>query len=86
MNSRSAAETVSQRLSHLSPELTIGVHHGSLAAETRREMENALRAGELHALICTSSLELGIDIGTIRRVHQIQSPSCLLYTSDAADE
>ena len=74
VNSRSAAETVSQRLSHLSPELTIGVHHGSLAAETRREMENALRAGELHALICTSSLELGIDIGTIRRVHQIQSP------------
>ena len=74
VNSRSAAETVAQRLSNLSPELTVGVHHGSLAAETRREMENALRAGELHALICTSSLELGIDIGTIRRVHQIQSP------------
>ena len=74
VNSRSAAETVAQRLSRLSPELTIGVHHGSLAAETRREMENSLRAGNLHALICTSSLELGIDIGTIRRVHQIQSP------------
>ena len=74
VNSRSAAETVAQRLSHLSPELTIGVHHGSLAAETRQDMENALREGDLHALICTSSLELGIDIGTIRRVHQIQSP------------
>ena len=50
------------------------MHHGSLAAETRKEMENSLRAGDLNALICTSSLELGIDIGTIRRVHQIQSP------------
>jgi ATP-dependent Lhr-like helicase len=74
VNSRSAAETVAQRLSAIVPEIEVGVHHGSLAAETRREMEEALRAGELHGLICTSSLELGIDIGTIRRVHQLNSP------------
>jgi ATP-dependent Lhr-like helicase len=74
VNSGSTAETVAQRLATLVPEIEVGVHHGSLAAETRRGMENALRAGELHGLICTSSLELGIDIGSIRRVHQLQSP------------
>ena len=60
-------------MASLVPEIKVGVHHGSLA-ETRRDMEDALRAGELHGLICTSSLELGIDIGSIRRVHQLQSP------------
>jgi len=74
VNSRSIAETTAQRLSTLCPELDIGVHHGSLAAETRREMEDALREGKLHGIICTSSLELGIDIGSIERVHQLQSP------------
>ena len=51
VNSRSAAETVAQRLSSIVPEIKVGVHHGSLAAETRQEMEEALRAGELHGLI-----------------------------------
>ena len=74
VNSRNTAETVSQRLMRLSPELNIGIHHGSLAAETRREVEESLRNGELHGLICTSSLELGIDIGSIKKVHQLQSP------------
>ncbi|MDP6885364.1 MAG: DEAD/DEAH box helicase [Candidatus Thalassarchaeaceae archaeon] len=74
VNSRSSAETVAQRLSAIVPEIEVGVHHGSLAAETRREMEEALRAGKIHGLICTSSLELGIDIGAIRRVHQLNSP------------
>lgn len=74
VNSRNAAETVAQRLSKLDSNLNIGVHHGSLAAETRHEMEAALQDGALHALVCTSSLELGIDIGTIKQVHQIQSP------------
>ena len=74
VNSRSAAETVAQRLSAIVPEIKIGVHHGSLAAETRRNMEDNLRKGELNGIICTSSLELGIDIGSIKRVHQLQSP------------
>ncbi|MFL2971142.1 MAG: DEAD/DEAH box helicase [Candidatus Thalassarchaeaceae archaeon] len=77
VNSRSTAETVAQRLASIVPEIQVGVHHGSLAAETRREMEEALRAGELHGLICTSSLELGIDIGSIRRVHQLNSPKAV---------
>lgn len=74
VNSRNAAETVSQRIAKLDPELNIGVHHGSLATETREEMESKLQKGELHGLVCTSSLELGIDVGSIRQVHQIQSP------------
>ena len=74
VNSRNAAESVSQRLRGINPDLKLGVHHGSLAAETRVEMEESLRNGDLHAIVCTSSLELGIDIGSIKRVHQIQSP------------
>ena len=74
VNSRSAAETVSQRLTSIAPEIKIGVHHGSLASETRKEMEDKLRSGDLHGIICTSSLELGIDIGSIKKVHQLQSP------------
>ena len=74
VNSRSTAETVAQRLASIVPELNLGVHHGSLAADTRRDMEESLRKGEFHGLICTSSLELGIDIGSIKRVHQLNSP------------
>ncbi len=74
VNSRSTAESVAQRLATIVPEINVGVHHGSLAAQTRTQMEDALRAGEVHGLICTSSLELGIDIGAIRRVHQLNSP------------
>ena len=74
VNSRNAAETVAQRLQSMAPQLNIGVHHGSLAAETRQEMEANIRNGALHALICTSSLELGIDVGSIRKIVQLESP------------
>ncbi len=74
VNSRNAAETVAHRLSMLDSGLDIGVHHGSLSAEMRGEMEQRLQAGDLHALVCTSSLELGIDVGAVNQVHQIQSP------------
>mgnify|MGYP002819597267 FL=1 len=74
VNSRSNAETVAQRMSMISPEIKIGVHHGSLAAETRRQTEDDLKNGNIDAMICTSSLELGIDVGSIKAVHQLQSP------------
>lgn len=74
VNSRNTAETVAQRVQTLAPELNIGVHHGSLAAETRQEMEDDIRSGKLHGLVCTSSLELGIDVGSIRRIIQLKSP------------
>lgn len=74
VNSRNDAETISDRLRKMAPDIEIGVHHGSLASETRIEMENSLRNGELSGLVCTSSLELGIDIGIINRIIQIKSP------------
>ncbi len=74
VNSRNSAETVAMRMRSIDPNLEIGVHHGSLASETRMAMENQLQNGELDAMICTSSMELGIDVGSIKRVHQIESP------------
>ncbi|MAJ01379.1 MAG: hypothetical protein CMA10_03120 [Euryarchaeota archaeon] len=74
VNSRSEAETLSTRLQAMAPELNIGVHHGSLAAETRQQMEDELRDGTLSGLVCTSSLELGIDVGSVRRIVQLHSP------------
>ncbi len=74
VNSRNAAETVAQRMEAICPELRIGVHHGSLAAATRQQMEDDLRNRELDGLVCTSSLELGIDVGSIAYVIQIRSP------------
>jgi ATP-dependent Lhr-like helicase len=74
VNSRNAAESVASRLASFDNTLEIGIHHGSLSSELREEMENRLHAGELDALVCTSSLELGIDVGSIRHVHQVQSP------------
>ena len=74
VNSRNSAETVSQRLTAIAPDLLIGVHHGSLAKETRTKMENDLREGKLQGLVCTSSLELGIDVGTVNHIVQIRSP------------
>jgi ATP-dependent Lhr-like helicase len=74
VNSRNSAETVSQRLQSIAPELKIGVHHGSLAAETRAKMEDDLREKKLQGLVCTSSLELGIDVGSLKHIVQIRSP------------
>ena len=74
VNSRNSAETVSQRLQSIAPDLKIGVHHGSLARETRQQMEDDLRIGSLQGLVCTSSLELGIDVGSVNHVVQIRSP------------
>ena len=52
----------------------IALHHGSLDPETRSWVEDGLRAGKLRAVVCTSSLDLGVDFSPVDRVLQIGSP------------
>jgi ATP-dependent Lhr-like helicase len=73
-NSRALCERMSQRLNELAGEPIARAHHGSLAHAKRREIEEQLKAGELRALVATSSLELGIDMGAVDLVLLVESP------------
>ncbi|MDP9467510.1 MAG: DEAD/DEAH box helicase, partial [Chloroflexota bacterium] len=74
VNSRRLAERLASRLNELAGEELVRAHHGSIAREQRLEIEEELKAGRLPALVATSSLELGIDMGAIDLVIQIESP------------
>jgi ATP-dependent Lhr-like helicase len=72
--SRRAAERLARNLNDRLPEGAVAAHHGSLSRRARLEAEDRLKRGELRALVATSSLELGIDVGAIDLVVQLQSP------------
>ena len=74
-NTRSLAELIFQDLWAVNDKsLPIGIHHGSLALEARRRVENAMASGKLRALVATSSLDLGVDWGDIDLVVQMGAP------------
>jgi len=75
-NTRSQSEIWFQRLLEAKPELagTIALHHGSLSKEIRRWVEQSLHEGKLKAVVCTSSLDLGVDFAPVEAVVQVGSP------------
>jgi ATP-dependent helicase Lhr and Lhr-like helicase len=72
--SRRSAERLARDLNDRIVDGRVAAHHGSLSRRARLEAENRLKAGDLKALVATSSLELGIDVGAIDLVIQLQSP------------
>jgi ATP-dependent Lhr-like helicase len=72
--SRRSAERLARDLNDRVEHGRVAAHHGSLSRRARLEAENRLKNGELKALVATSSLELGIDVGAIDLVIQVQSP------------
>jgi ATP-dependent Lhr-like helicase len=72
VNSRTNAETLGSKLHQLKH--NVAVHHGSLPREERTRVENDFKSGKIRALVCTSTLELGIDIGNVDLTIQYMSP------------
>jgi ATP-dependent Lhr-like helicase len=73
-NTRAVSEVLASRFKVWDIDFPVSIHHGSLAKPSRIAAEKGLKTGELKGLVCTSSLELGIDVGTIDFVIQYMSP------------
>ena len=73
-NTRSITEILGSRFRVWDLNFFVGVHHGSLSKPSRIMVESGIKCGKLHGIICTSSLELGIDIGRLDFVIQYNSP------------
>ena len=74
VNNRRLAERLALRLNELAEKEIARAHHGSLAREQRLEVEELLKLGQIPCLVATSSLELGIDMGAVDLVIQVESP------------
>ncbi|MFO0746950.1 MAG: DEAD/DEAH box helicase [Myxococcota bacterium] len=83
VNSRGLAERLAERLNTLAIDMGLAAadgpalvraHHGSVAHAQRKDMEEALKSGQLRGIVATSSLELGIDMGAVDLVVQVESP------------
>jgi ATP-dependent Lhr-like helicase len=74
-NSRRLAERLCARLNELAGEDIARAHHGSVSREQRVQIEEELKAGTLSAVVATSSLELGIDMGAVDLVVQVEAPT-----------
>ena len=74
VNNRAQAERMAARVNALAGQEPALPYHGSLSRERRMILERQLKAGELRALVSTSALELGIDVGSVDLVLQLQSP------------
>jgi ATP-dependent Lhr-like helicase len=73
-NTRAVSEVLASRFKVWDINFPVSIHHGSLAKPSRIAAEKGLKSGELKGLVCTSSLELGIDVGSIDLVVQYMSP------------
>ena len=74
VNGRRGAERLAGALNELAGEVLVQAHHGSIAREQRQAIEENLKAGTVRGLVATSTLELGIDMGAINLVVQIEAP------------
>lgn len=73
-NTRDFAEILTSRLRQVYPNFSVANHHSSLSKSVRMEVEEKFKNQEYKGIVCTSSLELGIDIGSIDFILQYQSP------------
>ena len=74
VNSRRLAERLASAINEVAEHEIALAHHGSIAKDSRRLIEDRLKRGDLPAIVATSSLELGIDMGAVDLVIQIESP------------
>ncbi len=80
VNTRRMAERVAHQLGERLGEENVAAHHGSLSRKLRLAAEKKLKEGQVQVLVATASLELGIDIGTVDLVVQINSPRAIAVT------
>lgn len=80
VNSRALCEKLTFKLNTAAQRIVAYAHHGSLSREIRTEVESRLKEGKLEAIVATSTLEMGIDIGALDEVILVQSPGSIAST------